>query len=1005
MKPQAFRLSSGGIVDRDRPLEFTFNGKIYQGYSGDSLASALLANGVRLVGRSFKYHRPRGIFSAGPEEPSALVQVGKGDATVPNLRATEVPLVEGLEASSQNCWPSVRYDLGAVNNVFSRLFPAGFYYKTFMWPASLWMTYEHYIRRIAGMGEAPRGPDPDHYDRHYGHCDVLVVGGGPAGLVAAQSAARSGARVILAEQGSEFGGALLGAKAQIDGRDALHWVSGIESALAQQPEVTLLKHASVFGYFDQNLLGIVEQSDPQSCATNSYLPRERVHYIRAKRVVLATGSIERPLVFADNDRPGVMLAGAARTYVNRYGVQPGKRALVFTNNDSAYGAALDLAHGGIEVAAVVDLRTEVAPSCREALDAAGIELLTGHAVAATHGSNTVWGAEVMALDEAGQNCLWPSRVIKCDLVACSGGWTPSVHLFSQSQGRLRYEDAIAAFVPGQSKQAEVSAGAAMGDFTLAGCLASGFRAGRDAVQAAGFDAPEIQLPNSHDPDDRSDGRSLRALWQLPGKPGKHPKRFVDQQNDVTAADVALAHREGYVSVEHLKRYTTLGMGTDQGKTSNINGLGIMSDIQDASPQDVGTTTFRAPYTPVTMGAIAGREIGDHFAPVRRTPLHDWHEEAGAVFVEAGLWLRPRYYPRAGETLETASAREARHVREKAGVCDVSTLGKIDIQGTDAAEFLNRVYINGFAKLPVGRARYGVMLRDDGIAYDDGTTTRLAENHYLMTTTTANAVPVMAQLEYYLQVVWPELDVHIASVTDLWATVAIAGPEARRVLQAMEGNIDFSNEALPFMGYVRGQVAGMEAHVFRISFSGELAYEIAVPADYGQALWNALLDAGRPYDTIPYGMEALGLLRIEKGHVVIGAEIDGRTTAGDLGFGGMLSTKKPFVGSRSLRRPALDREDRQQLVGLVSVDGRTAIPAGAQLVADPDVPPPVPMQGHVTSTCQSPNLERPVALAMVERGRERLGDELYACAPVQGATVKVRLCSAHFVDPEGVRLRA
>ena len=1001
MTSQPNRNASGGIIDRARPLDFIFNGRRYQGYEGDSLASALLANGVKVVGRSFKYHRPRGVMTAGPEEPNALVQLGEGARSEPNLRATEIPLTDGLVARSQNCWPSVDFDVGAVTNLFSRLFPAGFYYKTFMAPARLWMTYERQIRRMAGMGEGPRKPDPDTYDRHYGHADVLVVGGGAAGLAAALAAGRSGARVVLADLDGRYGGQLLSEPAQsgreIDGKPALDWVAAAEAELAALAEVTLLRRTTAFGYFDHDLVGLCQQEEKHQAGA----PRQRIHYIRAKQVVLASGAIERPLVFADNDRPGHMLASAARSYANRYGVAAGRRAVVFTNNDTAYEAARDLAAAGIALAAVVDLRPSVRGDLVEEMSRLGVEVMTAHAIVATRGAKGVSGVDVMALDEAGGACKGPKHAINCDLVLSSGGWSPTVHLYSHAQGKLRYDPVLAAFLPDHVPQAISCAGAVNGKWDLPSCLAEGAAAGAAAAKAAGF-SPDASVPEAAA---EAEQAPLRSIWQVPLAAGSHAKRFVDHQDDVATSDVALAVRENYRSVEHLKRYTTLGMGTDQGKTSNINGLGILAGILDRPLEQVGTTTFRPPYTPVTMGAIANRECGPHLAPKRRSPIHAWHAAQGAVFVEAGQWYRPRYYPRSGEGLTEAARRETRHVRQQVGMCDVSTLGKIDIQGKDAKDFLNRIYINGFAKLPVGKARYGVMLREDGIVYDDGTTTRLAENHYLMTTTTANAGRVMTELEYLLQVVWPELDVAITSVTDLLASMSIAGPKSRDVLQALDGDIDFSNEGLVFMGHVKGTLAGIPADAFRISFSGELAYEVAVPSDYGAAMWEAIMAAGEPFGLAPYGTEALGLLRIEKGHVVIGAEINGTTTAQDLGFGRMTSTKKAFIGQRSLAKPAFVEAGRHQLVGLKSVDGVTKIPSGAQLVTDPNQPIPMDMQGHVTSGCFSPNLNEPIAIALLADGQQRMGEELTALSPVHGTSVPVRVVSPHFIDPEGERLRA
>jgi len=1001
MSGQTHRLASGGEIDRARPLGFSFDGRAYQGYAGDTLASALIANGVRLVGRSFKYHRPRGIYSIGPEEPNALVRLRQGGRAEPNTRATVAELYDGLAAESQHRWPSLSLDIGWVNDLLGPFIPSGFYYKTFMGPGrGAWMVYEKYIRKAAGLGTAAREPDPDRYEKRALWCDVLVVGGGPAGIAAALAAAETGARVVLADERASFGGVLRRERMTIGGLAGRDWAGNSIDALAARGNVTLLPRTTVFGYYDGNGLGAVERVQDHVPTPGEYLPRQRLWNIRARRVVLATGAIEQPLVFAGNDKPGVMLASAARGYVNQYAARPGTRAVIATGNDDAYRTAIDLALAGVEVVAVVDHRPAADGALPRAARARGIDVVTGHAVVGTIGMMDVAAVEIARIDPQGALADGAARQLACDLVCASGGWQPAVHLHSHTGAKPVFDDTINAFVPGPSRQAELSVGAARGAFALADCLADGLRAGAEAAKATGHGSGAV--PPTPACEDGGVQAPARALWPVPRPPGVRGKAFVDIQDDVTDKDVALAHREGYVSVEHLKRYTTLGMGTDQGKISNLAGHAIMAGLRGQSMQQVGTTTFRPPYTPVAFAAFAGRELGRHYQPIRRTPTHAWHEANGATFIEAGLWVRPQVYMRGGEQMGDAIAREVRAVRGNLGICDVSTLGKIDVQGPDAAKFLDRVYCNTFSTLPAGRARYGLMLREDGIVMDDGTTSRLSEHRFFMTTTTANAGKVMTHLEYYLSVVWPELKVQVASVTEQWAGIAVAGPKSRELLQRAMTGVDLSNEALPFMGVRDGLLAGIPARVFRISFSGELAYEVNVPSDFGVAAWEALMAAGNPLDAVPYGLEAMGVMRIEKGHVV-GSELDGRTTPGDLNMDRLVSKKKDFIGRQLMGRPGLVDPKRKRLVGLVPVDGRTRIRAGAQIVADPRAPAPVEMLGHVTSACPSASLNHPIALALVSGGLERKGQTLHAAFPLRNESVAVKVVDPVFVDPEGKRL--
>ncbi|WP_304186761.1 2Fe-2S iron-sulfur cluster-binding protein [Phenylobacterium aquaticum] len=976
------RLPAGGLIDRTRTISFTFDGQRYEGHPGDSLASALLANGVGLVGRSFKYHRPRGVLAAGVEEPSALVGVGVGGRFEPNTRATDLFLYEGLIAQSQNRWPSLAFDVGAVLGLFSRFIPAGFYYKAFLGKPGLWKVYEHFIRHAAGLGKPPVAADPDSFDHRAAFCDVLVVGAGPAGLTAALAASATGARVILAEQDTRLGGGLLRDPAEVDGAPAADWIEGAKATLAARG-VRVLTRTTAVGYWDHDLVTLSEKLTEPGQVPAPGEPAQRLWRVRAQRVVLATGAIERPLPFADNDRPGVMLAQAVRTYVARYGVTPGHRAVIAAGNDDAYRTAFALAEAGCEIAAVLDSRPPSdSPIVRAAAERFDVRF-QAQAARAIGGAGGLTGVE--ARTEAG------ALTLTCDLLAVSGGFSPVAHLHMQAGGTLSWDEATGAFTPDQARQNQSTTGSASGLDDLAEILAEGWAAGGAAAHGLGKPLPKGGPPQAAEAFPGS-SNSVAALAPPPGTDLKHT--FVDFQNDVTLADVDLAWQEGYRSVEHLKRYTTLGMATDQGKTSNIIGLARLASHEGRPVPEVGLTTFRPPYTPVTLGALAGHATGFHSAPLRRPALYDLHAARDPIWQPVGYWMRPRAYPLAGENLHAASIREARAVRETVGWIDVSTLGKFEIAGPDAAALLERVCATTVGKLAVGRGRYTFMLREDGLVMDDGTVWRIGPDRYLLTSSTGGADRMAHHLAYVRQVLAPQLKVAIANVQEHWAGIAVAGPRAKALVAELTGLAEIPRH----MSVARGVIAGTPVLILAASYSGERAFEIYAASQEIAPVWTAIDAAGQALGGHPYGIEALEFLRIEKGHVVVGGEIDGRTTPQDLGLHRMLNPARPFVGAPALQRPAFQSQaGRLQLIGLES---EGSIPEGSMLVRHAPGEP----EGHVTAASPRVLAQGSVALALLRDGADRMGETLIAWSPTRGVSAKVRVVEPVFYDPEGARYR-
>ncbi|MEH6576308.1 MAG: sarcosine oxidase subunit alpha [Amphritea sp.] len=1000
---QQNRLQSGGRIDRSKPLTFAYNGKQFKGFQGDTLASAMLANGIDVVGRSFKYSRPRGIVASGAEEPNAVLQLGATEATqVPNVRATQQELFNGLVSQSTNGWPNVETDVMSIlGKVGGSMMPPGFYYKTFMFPKSLWDTYESVIRKAAGLGRSPLENDPDTYDNINQHCDVLIVGAGPAGLAAALTAARSGARVILADEQSEFGGSLLSTKETLDGKPATEWVNSVVEELRSFENVMLLPRSTVNGYHDHNFVTIHQRcTDHLADIAPVNQVRQRMHRVRAKWVVLATGAHERPLVYGNNDVPGCMVSNAVSTYINRYGVVPGNELVVMTTNDYGYQAALDWHDAGRKVVAVVDTRANPAGDRVEAARQRGLNIITGSAVIEVQGKKRVSGVSVAPISANGDKLIGSVTKLSADTVATSGGWSPVIHLSSHTGSRPIWDEKVVGFLPGPTVQKQLTAGGINGSYNTGTALFEGLTAGLKAVAEVGLKASEVALPKA---EEVIEGAPM-TLFHIPHlKPtSQAPKQFVDYQTDVTAAGIELACREGFESIEHVKRYTAMGFGTDQGKLGNINGMAVAAKALNKSIPETGTTIFRPNYTPISFGAITGRNCGALFDPERYSAMHKWHVEHGAKFEDVGNWKRPWYFPQDGESMQDALNRECVATRESVGILDASTLGKIDIQGKDAREFLGRVYSNAWAKLPVGKCRYGLMCGEDGMVFDDGVTSCLGENHFLMTTTTGGAARVLEWLELYHQTEWPEMEVYFNTVTDHWSTLTISGPNSRKLLSELT-DCDLSNENFSFMDWKQTTVAGVPARVFRISFTGELSYEVNVQANYGMHVWEKMFEAGAKYNLTPYGTETMHVLRAEKGFIIAGQDTDGSVHPFDLGMGWCVANKKPFsyIGKRGMNREDCVRENRKQLVGLKTKDPKAVLPEGAQGVFDPKAPIPMPMVGHITSSYWSANLGHSVAMGFVKGGLSKMGETVYYPL-ADGTVIEAEICSPIFLDPKGER---
>jgi sarcosine oxidase subunit alpha len=992
----ANRIPGAGRLTPAKTARFSFDGKSYAALEGDTVASALLANGVHLVGRSFKYHRPRGIVSAGAEEPNALIGVERDAARKqPNVRATVQDVFDGMKVISQNRWPSLAFDVGAVSNLLSPFLAAGFYYKTFMWPKQAWKhVYEPQIRAAAGLGVSPTEDDTDHYSGRYAHCDVLVIGAGVAGLSAALAAARTGARVIICDEQAEVGGALHFDKSvTVNGIEGFTWAQATAADLAQMENVTVLPRTTAFGYYAQNFVGLTERVTEHLAKPDRKLPRERLWQVRAKRVIIATGAIERHMVFANNDRPGIMLASAARTFLNHFGVAVGKKVGVYTANDSAYEAAFDLKRAGITVAAIVDSREKPGEAVLAEARKLGIEVLAGHAVVDTAGKLRVSSMSV-ARNGGGR-----ARSIAIDALLVSSGWTPSVHMFSQSRGKVAYDFESQRFLPGTYAQDCLSVGACNGTNDLQATIEESLAAGELMANASGFTATqkiEMQGSNAFDWTGGMAGAAEGA------GPDTTVKAFIDFQNDVCAKDIRLAVREGMHSIEHIKRFTTNGMATDQGKLSNIHGLAIAAETLGREIPKVGLTTFRAPYTPVTFGTLINHSRGELFDPTRKTPMHALEEKMGALFEDVGQWKRAWYYPRAGEDMHQAVNRECKTVRDVAGIFDASTLGKIEVVGPDAAQFLNLIYTNSWDTLKPGRCRYGIMLREDGFVYDDGVVGRMAEDRFHVTTTTGGAARVMNHMEDYLQTEFPHLNVWLTSATEQWAVIAVQGPKARDIIAPLVEGIDLSNEAFPHMSVREGKICGVPTRLFRMSFTGETGFEVNVPADFGPAVWAAIWAQAQPMGACAYGTETMHILRAEKGYIIVGQDTDGTVTPDDASLNWAVGKKKPdFVGIRGLRRPDLVADGRKQLVGLLTKDPNVVLEEGAQIVADPNQALPMTMIGHVTSAYWSENCGRSIALALVAGGKAKLGQTLYV--PMPDRTIAVEVSDMVFFDKEGGRI--